>query len=50
MKMLIFGATGTAVGSVLSVCLSFPIIEEVRAISRRPFSVSNNKIARFFAR
>jgi uncharacterized protein YbjT (DUF2867 family) len=36
MKILVFGATGSAGGSVLRVCLSAPAVEEVRAIVRRP--------------
>jgi uncharacterized protein YbjT (DUF2867 family) len=36
MKLLIFGATGSAGASVLSVCLETPQVDEVRAIARRP--------------
>ena len=36
MKILLFGATGSAGGSVLRVCLAAPGVEEVRAIVRRP--------------
>ena len=35
MKILVFGATGSAGGSVLRVCLAAPDVEEVRAIVRR---------------
>jgi uncharacterized protein YbjT (DUF2867 family) len=36
MKILIFGATGLAGGSVLKACLAAPVIDEVRVITRRP--------------
>ena len=47
MKVLIFGATGTAGGSVLRVCLSSPAVEEVRAIVRRPLSLAHDKLRVF---
>jgi len=46
-KVLIFGATGTAGGSVLRVCLSSPAVEEVRAIVRRPLSLAHDKLRVF---
>lgn len=36
MKVLVFGATGAAGGSVLRACLDSPAVDEVRAVVRRP--------------
>ena len=36
MTILLFGATGSAGGSVLRACLASPLVSEVRAIVRRP--------------
>jgi uncharacterized protein YbjT (DUF2867 family) len=47
MKVLIFGATGSAGGSVLRVCLSTPVVEEVRAITRRPLKLAEGKLRGF---
>ncbi len=44
MKILIFGATGSAGGSVLRACLSSPQVEEVRAIARRPLELADPKL------
>jgi uncharacterized protein YbjT (DUF2867 family) len=44
MKILIFGATGSAGGSVLRACLASPVVEEVRAIARRPLSLADPKL------
>jgi uncharacterized protein YbjT (DUF2867 family) len=43
-RVLVFGATGSAGGSVLRVCLRVPAIEEVRAIVRRPLAVADTKL------
>ena len=47
MKILIFGATGSAGGSVLKACLSAPGVDEVRAITRRPIRVAHHKLRAF---
>jgi uncharacterized protein YbjT (DUF2867 family) len=47
MKVLVFGATGNAGGSVLRVCLSAPAVEEVRAIVRRPLKIKDDKLRVF---
>jgi len=47
MKILLFGATGSAGGSVLRVCLADPAVEEVRAVSRRPVSLDHEKLRVF---
>jgi uncharacterized protein YbjT (DUF2867 family) len=44
MKVLIFGASGTAGGGVLKACIHSPVVEAVHAITRRPLSVFNNKL------
>lgn len=44
MKLLLFGATGSAGGSVLRVCLSSSAVDEVRTITRRPLPVANAKL------
>jgi uncharacterized protein YbjT (DUF2867 family) len=44
MKILLFGATGTAGGGVLTACLSSSAVEEVRAVVRRPLSRANGKL------
>ena len=44
MKVLLFGGTGTAGGSVLRVCLDSPVVEEVRAVVRRPPGVTHGKL------
>ncbi len=47
MKILIFGATGSAGGSVLRACLASPAVEEVRAVVRRPLSLADPKLRVF---
>ena len=47
MKVVIFGASGTAGGSVLKACLSSPIVREARAITRRPLFITNDKLLAF---
>jgi uncharacterized protein YbjT (DUF2867 family) len=47
MKVLLFGATGSAGGSVLRVCLASPRVEEVRAVVRRPVGVADGKLRTF---
>jgi uncharacterized protein YbjT (DUF2867 family) len=42
--VLLFGATGSAGGSVLRVCLASPSVTEVRAIVRRPPDVQHPKL------
>ena len=44
MKILIFGATGSAGGSVLRECLASPAVSEVRAIARRSPDVQHPKL------
>src|SRR4051812_27560029 len=44
MKVLIFGATGSAGGSVLRACLASPAVEEVRAIARPPLPLTHEKL------
>jgi uncharacterized protein YbjT (DUF2867 family) len=44
MKVLLFGASGSAGGGVLSACLSTPVVEEVRAIVRRPLDRTDPKL------
>jgi uncharacterized protein YbjT (DUF2867 family) len=47
MKILLFGATGSAGGSVLRVCLEDPAVEEVRAVVRRPIPIEHEKLQVF---
>jgi uncharacterized protein YbjT (DUF2867 family) len=44
MKILLFGASGTAGGAVLRACLDTPVVEEVRAIVRRPLGRTEAKL------
>jgi uncharacterized protein YbjT (DUF2867 family) len=43
-KILLFGATGSAGGSVLRACLAATPVTEVRAITRRPVSLDHAKL------
>ena len=47
MKILLFGATGSAGSAVLDACLAASIVDEVRAISRRPLMHTNSKLRTF---
>ncbi|HEV2852192.1 MAG TPA: epimerase [Thermoanaerobaculia bacterium] len=47
MKILLFGATGSAGGSVLRACVASPAVEEMRAVSRRPVSLDHEKLRVF---
>jgi uncharacterized protein YbjT (DUF2867 family) len=44
MKVLLFGATGSAGHSVLEACLAASVVEEVRAVVRRPLSDRHPKL------
>jgi uncharacterized protein YbjT (DUF2867 family) len=44
MKILLFGATGSAGHSVLEACLSASVVDEVRAIVRRPLTDTHPKL------
>jgi len=44
MKILLFGATGSAGAAVLDACLHASIVDEVRAITRRPLMNTNSKL------
>jgi uncharacterized protein YbjT (DUF2867 family) len=47
MKILLFGATGSAGRGVLDACLDASIVEEVRAITRRPLMHTSSKLRTF---
>ena len=44
MKILLFGATGSAGAAVLDACLAASIVDEVRAITRRPLMNTSPKL------
>jgi uncharacterized protein YbjT (DUF2867 family) len=44
MKILLFGATGSVGNSVLEACLAASIVEEVRAITRRPLMSTSDRL------
>lgn len=50
MIVLIFGATGSAGGSVLRVCLADPDVTEVRVIVRRPTGLTDPKLRQIIHR
>lgn len=47
MKVLIFGASGSAGGSVLRACFSSSDVKEIRAITRRPLRFTHKKLRVF---
>jgi uncharacterized protein YbjT (DUF2867 family) len=47
MKILLFGASGTAGGAVLQACLNTPIVNEVRVVVRRPLGRIDAKLREF---
>jgi uncharacterized protein YbjT (DUF2867 family) len=47
MKILLFGASGTAGGAVLQACLNTPVVEEVRVIVRRTLGRTEIKVREF---
>jgi uncharacterized protein YbjT (DUF2867 family) len=47
MKILLFGASGTAGGAVLQACLDTPVVEEVRVVVRRPLGRTEAKLREF---
>jgi hypothetical protein len=44
MKVLLFGATGAAGGAVLTACLKAAVVDEVRAITRKPLATTHAKL------
>jgi uncharacterized protein YbjT (DUF2867 family) len=50
MKLLLFGATGSAGAAVLDACLAASIVEEVRAITRRPLMHTSSKLRTYVHR
>jgi uncharacterized protein YbjT (DUF2867 family) len=44
MKILLFGATGSAGHSVMEACLAAPVVDEVRTVVRRPLTDSHPKL------
>ncbi|MFI5097221.1 MAG: NAD(P)H-binding protein [Candidatus Acidiferrales bacterium] len=50
MRILLFGATGSAGAAVLDACLSSSIVEEVRAITRRPLMHTSSKLRTYVHR
>jgi len=47
MKILLFGATGSAGGAALEACLEASIVDEVRVITRRPLMNTSAKLRTF---
>ncbi|MGB8323800.1 MAG: NAD(P)H-binding protein [Candidatus Acidiferrum sp.] len=44
MRVLLFGATGAAGGVVLTACLKASVVDEVRAITRKPLTITHEKL------
>jgi uncharacterized protein YbjT (DUF2867 family) len=44
MKILLFGATGTAGSGILQACLQSADVAEVRAVARRPLGLAHDKL------
>jgi len=44
MRVLLFGATGSAGGSVLNVCLEASLVDEVQVVTRRPLTKTHSKL------
>lgn len=44
MKILLFGATGTVGNATLDACIAAPIVDEIRAITRRPLMNTSFKL------
>jgi uncharacterized protein YbjT (DUF2867 family) len=47
MKILLFGASGTAGGAVLQACLNTPLVAELRVVVRRPLGRTESKLRQF---
>lgn len=47
MRVLLFGATGSAGAAVLEACLAASVVDEVRAVVRRPLPHKNTKLRTF---
>src|SRR5271157_3436677 len=47
MKILLFGASGTAGGAVLQACLNTPVVKEIRLVVRRRLGRKDAKLREF---
>jgi len=47
MKILLFGATGSAGAAVLDACLGASVVDEIRAVTRRPLMHTSPKLRTF---
>jgi nucleoside-diphosphate-sugar epimerase len=47
MKILLFGATGSAGAAVLDACLAASVVDEIRAVTRRPLMHTSPKLRTF---
>jgi uncharacterized protein YbjT (DUF2867 family) len=45
MRLLLFGATGTAGSGILQACLRAPDVREVRAVARRALPIAHDKLS-----